>query len=96
MEIETECFKEIQSLTKGHAPQSQGTAIQEFYRDCNVFVTGGTGFMGKVLIEKLLRSCPDIGRIFIVVRPKRGKTVEERKEKLLNGVYIILYSKLDK
>nr|CAD7577217.1 unnamed protein product [Timema californicum] len=86
MDIETECLKEMQFVAKGNASQSKGTAIQEFYRDCNVFVTGGTGFMGKVLIEKLLRSCPDIERIFIVVRPKKGKTVEERKEKLLNCV----------
>nr|CAD7263535.1 unnamed protein product [Timema shepardi] len=62
------------------------TAIQEFYRDVNVFVTGGTGFMGKVLIEKLLRSCPNVGRIFILIRTKKGQSPEDRKEELLKCV----------
>ena len=31
------------------------TEIQRFYRDKTVFITGGTGFIGKIIIEKLLR-----------------------------------------
>ena len=31
------------------------TAVQSFYRDRTVFITGGTGFIGKIIIEKLLR-----------------------------------------
>lgn len=29
--------------------------ISDFYRDKVVFVTGGTGFIGKIVVEKLLR-----------------------------------------
>lgn len=32
----------------------------------------------KVLIEKLLYSCSDLREIIILVRPKRGKSGEER------------------
>ncbi|XP_054286773.1 putative fatty acyl-CoA reductase CG5065 [Macrosteles quadrilineatus] len=46
--------------------------ILEWYADQTVLVTGGTGFMGKVLLEKLLRACPDIKRIYILCRAKRG------------------------
>ncbi|XP_011193623.2 fatty acyl-CoA reductase wat [Zeugodacus cucurbitae] len=51
--------------------------IQNFYRNKTVFVTGGTGFMGLVLIEKLLRST-EVKRVYILVRPKKGKSIEER------------------
>ncbi|KAJ2942775.1 hypothetical protein O0L34_g14963 [Tuta absoluta] len=44
----------------------------------NVLISGGTGFMGKVLVEKLLRKCPDINEILLLVRPKKGKTPQER------------------
>jgi fatty acyl-CoA reductase len=52
--------------------------ITEFYANQEIFITGGTGFIGKVLIEKLLRSCPDVRAIYILLRPKKGKTIHER------------------
>uniref|UniRef100_A0A336M1N3 Fatty acyl-CoA reductase n=1 Tax=Culicoides sonorensis TaxID=179676 RepID=A0A336M1N3_CULSO len=59
-------------------------SIPEFFKGRDIFITGGTGFMGKVLIEKLVRSCPDINRIFVLMRGKRGKNVQERLEELKN------------
>ncbi|XP_017076106.2 fatty acyl-CoA reductase wat [Drosophila eugracilis] len=53
------------------------TDILNFYRDKTVFVTGGTGFLGKVIIEKLLRST-DVKRIYFLVRPKKDDNVEGR------------------
>ncbi|XP_060520811.1 uncharacterized protein LOC132698635 [Cylas formicarius] len=58
--------------------------IPEFYKNRHVFVTGASGFLGKVLIEKLLRSCPEIGNIYILVRPKKGKTLHERVSQITN------------
>jgi FlaA1/EpsC-like NDP-sugar epimerase len=52
--------------------------ISDFYVGQKLLVTGATGFMGKVLIEKLLRACPDLDSIYILVRDKKGKTPEER------------------
>lgn len=58
--------------------------ITEFFQAKCVFVTGGTGFIGKVLLEKILRSCPDVGNIYILLRPKRGKDLRERLTDLMN------------
>ncbi|XP_062561582.1 fatty acyl-CoA reductase wat-like [Armigeres subalbatus] len=57
--------------------------IPETFAGVDVFVTGGSGFMGKVLIEKLLRSCPDIGQVFVLLREKKGKIGKERVEDLV-------------
>lgn len=63
-------------------------SIGEFYRDAVIFITGGTGFVGKALIEKLLRTCDLVDTIYILVRSKRGMNIELRlKELLKNPVF---------
>ncbi|RZC32079.1 NAD binding 4 and/or Epimerase domain containing protein [Asbolus verrucosus] len=52
-------------------------SIPDFFRNKNIFITGGSGFIGKVLVEKLLRSCPDLKNIYLLMRHKKGKTPEE-------------------
>ena len=71
------------SSSSGSSPE--WPSIAQFYARRDVFVTGGTGFLGKCLIEKLIRSIPEIGRVMVLVRPKRGKTVKERIETLLSS-----------
>jgi len=51
--------------------------IGDFYRDKTVFITGGTGFIGKIIIEKLLRSA-DVGKIYMLIREKKGVNPEDR------------------
>jgi fatty acyl-CoA reductase len=58
------------------------SVISSFYVDRSVFITGATGFMGKVLIEKLLRSCPGIDKLYLLMRPKRGQNPKDRLTEL--------------
>ncbi|XP_017143382.1 fatty acyl-CoA reductase wat-like [Drosophila miranda] len=53
------------------------SGIKGFYKEKVVFLTGATGFLGKVIIEKLLRST-DVKRIYIMIRSKCGKNIQER------------------
>lgn len=53
-------------------------SVQEFYKDKTIFITGGSGFMGKVLVEKLLYSCSDLKQIIMLMRNKRGRTARMR------------------
>lgn len=57
-------------------------SIPEFFADRDIFITGGTGFMGKILIEKLLRSCPSVNNIFTLIRSKKNSTIDQRIEDL--------------
>lgn len=52
--------------------------VIEFFEGCNILVTGGSGFIGKLLLEKLLRCCPKMGKLYMMLRVKKGKSVEER------------------
>jgi alcohol-forming fatty acyl-CoA reductase len=61
----------------------QNVSISQFYSGKSIFITGGTGFVGKLLIEKILRSCPEVGNIYILIRPKKDKNVTERINELI-------------
>ncbi|VEN61187.1 unnamed protein product, partial [Callosobruchus maculatus] len=54
------------------------TPIQAFYKDAHILITGGTGFLGKLLIEKLLRSCNELSKIYLLVRSKKRKDMPIR------------------
>ncbi|XP_012281888.1 putative fatty acyl-CoA reductase CG5065 [Orussus abietinus] len=61
------------------------TEIQSFYKGKTLFITGGSGFMGKVLVEKLLFSCSDLDKIYLLLRPKRGRTPELRVDDMFKS-----------
>lgn len=52
--------------------------VRSFYAGKNIFITGGTGFVGLCLIEKILRCIPDAGKIYLLMRPKKGKEIADR------------------
>lgn len=69
----------------------QTSEIINFYKNKSIFITGATGFLGKVLIEKLLRSCYDLKKIYILVRHKKGNTPSQRLNELFNCKVAFFY-----
>lgn len=59
--------------------------IAETFDGKTVFITGGTGFIGKPLIEKFLRST-NVKRLYLLIRPKKGKQPHERIKDIFNNV----------
>ncbi|KAI8467766.1 MAG: male sterility protein-domain-containing protein [Monoraphidium minutum] len=47
-----------------------------------VLLTGATGYVGGLVLESLLR-CTDVGRVFVLLRPKRGAAPADRVAQLL-------------
>ena len=76
----------IENLLKKDEALYNLPTIPDFFAGQEIFITGGTGFLGKVLIEKLLRSCPGIKTIYILLRPKKGQSVNERLTSLCDQV----------
>ena len=62
-----------------------GGTISQFYAGKCIFITGVTGFMGKVLLHKLLDSCPMLESIYVLIRPKREELPQKRLDKLFDG-----------
>lgn len=40
--------------------------------------------MGKILIDKLLRTCPGLENLYLLVRTKKGKDVHTRVEEIFD------------
>ncbi|KAK9875945.1 hypothetical protein WA026_011047 [Henosepilachna vigintioctopunctata] len=72
---------------------TKGSEIVEFFNGKSIFITGGTGFVGKLLTEKLLRTCKDIDTIYLIVRYKKGKSPEERLIEIFSDK---IFSELEK
>src|SRR5690554_5117482 len=50
-----------------HADTSSSKVLGQL-RGKRVLITGTTGFLGKVVLEKLIRAVPDIGAIYLLIR----------------------------
>lgn len=53
-------------------------SVREAYAGKSILITGATGFLGRVLVEKLLRDVTDLKSIYFFLRPKRGQNFDQR------------------
>ena len=54
--------------------------LKEFYSGKTILITGATGFMGTVVLEKIIRVLPEYKKVYILIRSKKAMTIEERLE----------------
>ena len=55
--------------------------ISEAFKGKTILVTGTTGFLGKSIVEKCLRSIPDVGRINLAIRSSARRPAADRLER---------------
>lgn len=68
-------------------------SISDWYKQQIVFISGGSGFLGKAFLFKLLQC--GVSRIYVLIRPKKGQDPQLRLEGILNEpVSRILVSQL--
>ena len=46
-----------------------------FYESKTILLTGATGFLGKVVLDKILRSLPNFKTVYVLLRPKKTITI---------------------
>ncbi|KAI3738584.1 hypothetical protein L2E82_28621 [Cichorium intybus] len=62
-----------------------GIGIVNILSGKSFFVTGATGFLGKVFIEKILRTVPDVGKIYLLIKAKdMDSAIERLKNEIIN------------
>ncbi|CAH2101730.1 unnamed protein product [Euphydryas editha] len=71
---------------------SGDSTVQKFYENAVILITGGSGFLGKHLIFKLMSSC-NLNKLFVLLRPRKGMSVHERLKSILEDpVFKILHN----
>ncbi|WCJ19038.1 Fatty acyl-CoA reductase 1 [Euphorbia peplus] len=61
--------------------RDNGIGVVEFLRGKCFFITGSTGFLAKVFIEKILRTVPSVGKIFLMIKGKSKEDILLRLKK---------------
>src|SRR5438309_4673522 len=57
------------------------SVIADALKGKTILVTGSTGFLGKSIVEKCLRSIPEIARINLAIRSSARRPAAERLER---------------
>lgn len=57
--------------------------IVDFLHGKTLLITGATGFLAKVLVEKILREQPNIAHIYLLIQPRADMSPAERLAALL-------------
>ncbi|EIE20590.1 hypothetical protein COCSUDRAFT_48572 [Coccomyxa subellipsoidea C-169] len=65
-------------------PACPELSVQACFSGATILITGATGFVGSVVLEQILRVCPTVKRIYVLIREKRGQSGDERIDFLLH------------
>ncbi|EEF22642.1 conserved hypothetical protein [Ricinus communis] len=56
----------------------EGIGIVSFLQGKTLLITGATGFLGMVLVEKILRSVADIDKLYLLIKARNKEAAMER------------------
>ena len=85
----------VQSIRRDSAPvrlpvvqynsqrPQESFSVRASLRGKNILFIGATGFIGKVWLAGLLQDLPEIGRVYLLIRPQRSRTARERFQRIV-------------
>ncbi|KAL6661995.1 hypothetical protein ACP70R_001379 [Stipagrostis hirtigluma subsp. patula] len=59
--------------------------IIAYFKGKSILITGSTGFLGKILVEKILRVQPDVNKIYLLVRGIDAPSAKQRVQQEVIG-----------
>ncbi|KAL2930249.1 Fatty acyl-CoA reductase 1, partial [Bienertia sinuspersici] len=70
--------------------------ITEFLGNKTILITGATGFIAKILLEKILRIQPNVSRVYLLIRARDAKATNIRLQNEVLGkeLFRVLRDKL--
>jgi alcohol-forming fatty acyl-CoA reductase len=71
----------VVQFSSHHSPEP--LSVRASLRGKSVLFIGATGFIGKVWLANLLGDVPEIGRVYLLIRPQRSRTALERFQRLV-------------
>ncbi|XP_073055339.1 fatty acyl-CoA reductase 1-like isoform X3 [Primulina eburnea] len=60
--------------------------IVQYFEGKTIFITGATGFLAKIFLEKILRVQPNVKKLFLLIRPTTKRSIEQRLHEEILGI----------
>ncbi|XP_075520015.1 putative fatty acyl-CoA reductase 4 [Primulina tabacum] len=60
--------------------------IVQYFEGKTIFITGATGFLAKIFLEKILRVQPNVKKLFLLIRPTSERSIEQRLHEEIIGI----------
>ncbi|XP_034686707.1 fatty acyl-CoA reductase 2-like [Vitis riparia] len=76
----------VSTTTTPNTSITNGLGILQFLAGKTYFITGATGLLAKAVVEKILRTAPDVGKIFVLIKAKNKEAAVDRlKTEFINS-----------
>ncbi|XP_073146337.1 fatty acyl-CoA reductase 1-like [Henckelia pumila] len=60
--------------------------IVQYFEGKTFLITGATGFLAKIFLEKILRLQPNVKKLFLLIRPTTERSIEQRLREEIFGI----------
>ena len=73
------------NLEEDALDSAQHVSVRKAFAGRTVLLTGATGFVGSLILEQLLRTCPDVHKVFVIARQKHSVSGPDRVQRMLHS-----------
>ena len=67
----------VRTQTTGQSSR-EPLSVHETLRGKRIFMIGGTGFLGRIMLYMLLKNATEVEKIYVLIRPTHGRTGNDR------------------